>query len=102
MTQNVKFDDYLAEQLKDPEFASMYLEEFLAEGNDEEFLSALRTVAEVQKGGMTNLAKDIEHNRQSLYTALSEKGNPRFSTLNKVLSSLGMRITITPTETHVQ
>ena len=36
--------------------------------------------------------------RQSLYKALSESGNPEFSTVVKVLAALGIKITAAPME----
>jgi len=41
----------------------------------EVFLRALRNVAEAK--GMTQLARETELKRESLYTMLSERGNPQ-------------------------
>jgi DNA-binding phage protein len=41
---------------------------------------------------LTKLAKATGTNRQALYTALSENGNPALETLLKVLAALGTRL----------
>lgn len=95
-----KFRDILIEQFREePESAQAYLEESIKEyendGDAELLLLALRTVAEAQ-GGVPKLAKSIGMQRQSLYKALSENGNPRLSTIGAVLQGLGYRLTIQP------
>ena len=92
MKVSVPFNESRKEMLKDPELAAMYLEESLQEGNIEEFKQALKHVAEARLGGMAALSKITRLNRESLYRALSEKGNPRLDTLTKVLSAVGLRI----------
>ena len=42
--------------------------------------------------GMTKLAAKTGVNRQALYTALSENGNPTLETLLKVLAAMGVRL----------
>ena len=42
--------------------------------------------------GMTRLARKTGVNRQALYTALSENGNPTLETLLKVLGAMGVRL----------
>lgn len=96
MTQPSKLFDFSnIEALKDPQYAAIYLEECLADGNIELFQAALRDVAKAQ-GGMTAIAKKASLSRESLYRALSIKGNPRLDTLTKVLSATGLRFSITP------
>ncbi len=95
------FRDYLEEKLKDPEEAASYLntalEEYDKDRDAEAFLLAVRTVAEV-KGGIAELAKKTNLNRQHLYRTLSSKGNPRLNTLEAVLHGLGFRLSIVPLE----
>ncbi len=83
------------ELLKTHEYAALYLEECLIDGDLELFQAALRDVAKAQ-GGMQALAKETELNRESLYRALSRKGKPQMGTMTKVLSALGMRFSVTP------
>jgi len=42
--------------------------------------------------GMSKIAAKTGVNRQALYTALSENGNPTLETLLKVLGALGLRL----------
>jgi len=94
-----KFEDGLRERLSDPEYARVFLdvalEEYEEDGNTEAFLLALRDVAEAQ-GGLTELAEQANLNRQNLYKALSEEGNPRLKTLGSVLHKLGFRLSVEP------
>jgi len=83
------------EVLKDPEQAALYLEEILAGGDMEMFKEALKDVAAARVGNMTTLAKKTRLARESLYTSLSRKGNPRLDTLTKVLDAAGLRLTVT-------
>lgn len=92
MKASVPFNESRKAMLKDPELAAVYLEESLQEGNMEEFKQALKHVAEARLGGMAALSKTTQLNREALYRALSEKGNPRLDTLTKVLSAVGLRI----------
>ena len=82
------FSDTTQEMLKDPELAALYLEECLEDGDMELFAAALKDVADAC-GGMAYLSKATNLNREALYRALSEKGNPRLSTLTKVLGAMG-------------
>ena len=94
--KTVKFNDWLYKQLKDPEFASEYL---TAAAEDEEpavFLLALRKVVETK--GMSQVAERADIPRESLYRALSEKGNPRWSTLAPILRALGVKLEASPTK----
>ena len=92
MKARVPLNESRKEMLKDPELAAMYLQESLQEGNMGEFKQALKHVADARLGGMAALSKTTRLNRESLYRALSEKGNPRLDTLTKVLSAVGLRI----------
>ena len=83
------------EVLKDPEQAALYLEKILADGDIDLFKEALKDVAAARVGNMTTLAKKTRLARESLYTSLSRKGNPRLDTLTKVLDAAGLRLTVT-------
>lgn len=45
---------------------------------------------------MTQLAKDVGITREGLRKALSAEGDPRLSTLFRLLSALGLRLRIEP------
>ncbi len=59
----------------------------------------LRTVAEAY-GGLGLVAAEAGISRDSLYRALSPKGNPTLRTLLAVLKTVGMRLSVEP-EQHV-
>lgn len=46
------------------------------------------------RGGIGKLAREANLNRQALYEALSEKGNPTLSTVLAVLKALGLHMRI--------
>ena len=93
------FKDYHIGKLRDLEEAKAYLdialEDYEEDGDTEEFLMALRDVAEAQ-GGLTKLAEKTDLNRPNLYKMLSEEGNPRLKTLGSVLHELGFRLSVEP------
>lgn len=79
---------------KDPEFGVLYLRMALAEidepAGEAIFLRALRRVIEA-RGGMTEVARKAGLSRESLYRALSSRGNPTLRTLHKVINAVGLR-----------
>lgn len=80
---------------KDPEFAAEYLKAALEEEDEPRvLLIALRHVA--QAHDIAKVAKAAGIERESLYRALSKRGNPRLSTLVAVAKSLGLRLTVEP------
>ena len=81
---------FLMRELKDPELAAGYLTACFEEGEDV-FLLAIKDVAEAQ-GGHGSLAKASSLNRERLYAMLSEKGNPRLSSLSAIIDALGMKL----------
>ncbi len=103
MGKSVPFKVHHLEFLKDPECAKVYLEvaleEYEKDHNSEAFLLALRDVAEAQ-GGLGQLAKRANLNRGHVYQALSGEGNPRLDTMEKILHSLGFRLSIERLETE--
>jgi probable addiction module antidote protein len=56
------------------------------------FLVALGYLA--KKQGMAEVAKKAGLNRESLYKALAGEGNPRFSTVNRVIKALGCKLAV--------
>ncbi|MES2832753.1 MAG: addiction module antidote protein [Pseudomonadota bacterium] len=56
-------------------------------------LLALRTIAEAY-GGLAVVAAEAGISRESLYRALSAKGNPTLKTLLAVLKTVGMRLSV--------
>jgi len=64
-------------------------------GDDPSFIAhALGVVARAK--GMMQLARETGLARESLYRALSDKGNPEFGTVLKVLRALGLQLMPVP------
>ena len=78
---------------KDPEFAAEYVKAAL-EDNEEPLvlLLALRHLAQAR--GIAKVAKAAGIERESLYRALSRRGNPRLSTLVAVTKAIGLKLTV--------
>ena len=85
------YHDSLIDSLADPVEAKHYLRAVL-EDYPQGFLKALRNVAQAHQ--MTKVAEEAGIQRESLYRALSETGNPRWFTINPILAALGLRITV--------
>jgi probable addiction module antidote protein len=66
------------------------LEAALEDGDPRLVTAALGDIARAQ--GMTQLARDAQLSRESLYRALSEEGNPEFATVMRVMQALGVRL----------
>jgi len=88
----VNYQEGLLERLQDPEYASEYLNEALKKGPQEIFMLALRDVAKAK--GISQAAREANLNRETMYRMLSEKGNPNLSSLNKLLDTLGLTLSI--------
>jgi len=89
-----KFDDYLYQRLRNPEYAAVYAKTALEDGGVENFLYALRAIA-IAQGGVQKVAEASQRGRESLYKSLSKQGNPRVKTLDDILRALGMRLSVT-------
>jgi probable addiction module antidote protein len=85
--------------LLDPVEASAYLNAAL-EDSPEAFLKALKNVAQARP--MTKVAREAGVQRETLYRAFSEQGNPTFETLSSVLGALGMKLSIAPNESAAE
>ena len=84
----------IAEIRHNPEFAASYLAAAMEETDEPGvLLIALRQIAEA-RGGMAKIAKDAGIQRESLYRALSKRGNPRLTTLLAVIRAMGMTLTV--------
>jgi probable addiction module antidote protein len=79
-----------AKYIRTPEDVVELLSDALESGETGYVAAALGAIARSE--GMTALAKKSGVNRQALYTALSENGNPTLQTLLKVMSALGIRL----------
>ena len=91
------YSKLLFEQLTDPEIAAEYLSTAIEGGEINEFLLAIRNVAEAH-GGVGVLANITDLNRQNMYKMLSEEGNPTLTSLLSVLRAVGITIKFTSDE----
>ncbi|MCL1817292.1 MAG: putative addiction module antidote protein [Spirochaetaceae bacterium] len=81
-----------AEDIETKEDVIAYLEAALEE-NDPEFL--FKTIGYIARSkGMAQIARELNLNREGLYTALSPQGNPSFVTIARVLDNLGFQLSI--------
>ncbi|MCL2348695.1 MAG: putative addiction module antidote protein [Planctomycetaceae bacterium] len=64
----------------------------LAENDTAFFLKTIGIIA--RSKGMTQIAKDLNLCRESLYQSLSPDGNPSFETIMRVLDILGYKFSI--------
>jgi probable addiction module antidote protein len=92
---SISHAEAIVEELRrDPEFAAEYLKAALEDEDEPQvLLIALRHLAEA-KGGLAKVAKAAGIERESLYRALSKRGNPRLSTLTAVTKALGLKLTV--------
>ena len=80
--------EFIIEKLKKNEqFRYAYLNEALNEDEPAVVLSMLRDIAGATRG-FSKLAKETGLARQSLYKVLSEKGNPEFRSVWKIVRIL--------------
>lgn len=89
-------DDAMASLFReDPALAAATLDAILADGDQGELLVTLRQMAKAF-GGVSAVAKSAELNPTQLYRTLSEKGNPELKSLNALLKSMGLRLSVQP------
>ena len=91
---SISHDEAMVRRLrKDPEFAAEYLKAALEDEDEPQvLLIALRHLARAQ--GVAKVARAAGVERESLYRALSERGNPRLSTLFAVTKAVGLRLSV--------
>ncbi len=92
---SISHDEAIVRRLREnPTFAIEYLKAALEDADEPKaLLTALRRVAEA-RGGVAKVAKAAGIERESLYRALSPRGNPRLSTLVAVTKAVGLRLTV--------
>ena len=86
--ETTKFD--IQDFLKTPEDRAAYIEAALEDGDVSFITHALGDVARAV--GMSDVAKEAGITREGLYKALSDKGDPRLSTLLGVMRALGLQL----------
>ena len=80
--------------LQDADSQRELLADAMESGDSRYIAVALGTIARAR--GMSKVAAESGVNRQALYRALSEDGDPRLTTLLGVAKSLGLKMTFEP------
>jgi probable addiction module antidote protein len=83
-----------AKYLEDPEDQAELMNDAFRTGHSGYIAAALGAVA--RSRGMTELAEKTGLNRQALYEALSESGNPTLDTIMRVSCALGIELRAVP------
>jgi len=83
-----------AEFLDSEETIAAYLNEVMAENDQDLLLSALDDIARAR--GMSKVAEDAGLTRPSLYKALKPGAKPGFSTVSRIMGALGVSIVAKP------
>ena len=98
---SVPHDEVMVRRLrKDQTFAAEYLKAAMEDTDEPQvLLIALRQIADA-RGGVAKIAKAAGIERESLYRALSPRGNPRLSTLFAVTKAMGLTLTIEAGASH--
>ena len=91
---SISHDDAMIRELRaNPEFAAEYLKAAIEDSDEPKvLLIALRQIARARC--VANVAKAARVERESLYRALSPRGNPRLTTLMAVTKALGLTLTV--------
>ncbi|MCL2791903.1 MAG: putative addiction module antidote protein [Spirochaetaceae bacterium] len=82
----------VTEHMDNEEYISEYLKAAFESGDISEITRALSDVARARN--MTDLAARMGISRQGLYKTLSENGNPEFATIQKLITALGLQMSI--------
>src|SRR5947209_10366773 len=93
--KTTRFD--AADYLDSEERQVAYITAALESGDADFVRDALGVVARAR--GMSGIAKSAGLNRESLYKALGETGNPEFSTVMRIVRALGLTLSARPTAT---
>lgn len=101
MTQKISIADLpefdITEHLDNEEAIAAYLTMVIEENDPSELAHALGVVARAR--GMTQVARDAGLGREALYKALRPNAHPRFETVAKVCSALGVKLVAQPMHT---
>ena len=86
------YNENLKESLTNPSEAAEYINAALEDGSQEVLMMTLKDVADAR--GISKVARESNLNRENLYRILSSKGNPKLTSLNAVLHSMGLKIAV--------
>jgi probable addiction module antidote protein len=94
-SKTTRFD--AADYLDTEERQVAYITAALETGDADFVRDALGLVARAR--GMGEIAKNAGLNRESLYKALGETGNPEFGTVMRIVGALGLKLSARPSAT---
>lgn len=98
MTRKIHVNDLpdfdLAQQLNSEEDIAAYITMVIEERDASELAYALGVAAKAR--GMSEIAQAAGITREALYKALRPDAHPRFDTINRVCSALGVRLVAQP------
>jgi len=98
MTKNIHVSNLpdfdMSEYLKTDEDVAMYLTAVLEENDPAELTHALGVIARAR--GMTEVARASGLTREALYKALRPTSQPRFDTIARVCTALGVKLVAQP------
>jgi len=101
MTTKIKVSELpefdATEYLNSEEDVAAYLTTVLEENDSALLAAALGDIA--RSRGMTQVAKDSGITREALYKALRPGSDPRFDTISRVCTALGVRLVAQPMRT---
>ncbi len=93
MTRRDKsYQDSLMQSLRDPEEAAAYMDAVMELEDRAALLLALRQVAKAH--GMAEVARNAALGEKTLFKSLSDDGNPTLETMNRILHSIGLRLSV--------
>jgi len=84
--------------LEDDEAIAVYLNAIMEENDAALLATALGDVARAR--GMTSVAQQSGLAREALYKALRADSQPRYETIARVLSALGLKLTVQTADAH--
>lgn len=84
----------MAEFLPDDEAVAQYLTVVLEENDPSALAHALGTIARAR--GMVSIAQSAGIGREALYKALRPGAQPRFDTIARACTALGLKLTVQP------
>jgi probable addiction module antidote protein len=98
MTKKIRVSDLsefdMAKQLENEEDIAAYVTMVIEDGDAAELAHALGVAARAR--GMSEIAKAAGISREALYKALRPGANPRFDTINRVCTALGVKLVAQP------
>ncbi|PSB03257.1 addiction module antidote protein [Merismopedia glauca] len=84
-------EDYLRQHPDEiDDYIAVLFDEYADSGNAAALLSSLRIISRVK--GVSQIAEVSGLSRKGLQKALSENGNPQFSSVNAIMKAMGYRL----------